>query len=181
MKKVHFRRASVDDALALSRLGRETFIDTFASQNRAEDMDEYVAKTYGEEQQRRELEDPSSIVIIGEIDGRAVAYAWMKRGPAPACVVNANAMEVGRFYVKQDLHGGGIATEMMDLAVAAALEAGAATLWLGVWERNVRAIRFYEKHGFRIVGSQSFLLGSDLQTDFVMVHDLSRRSAFPQD
>jgi ribosomal protein S18 acetylase RimI-like enzyme len=79
-------------------------------------------------------------------------------------------VELARFYVDRPWHGRGVARELMDAARAAARNLGGRTFWLGVWEHNPRAIAFYAKCGFRDVGSHKFLVGSDLQTDRVMVH-----------
>lgn len=166
---MQFRRASSGDAAVLAQLGRETFLETFASENRPEDIEAYVSSAFGEMQQLRELEDPSSITLIGENDGIAVAYAMLRFGDAESCVIADRPIEIGRFYVRHTLHGRGIAQEMMRLVLDAARDAGATAVWLGVWERNHRAIAFYRKCGFRAVGSHPFLLGSDLQTDLVMV------------
>ena len=77
-------------------------------------------------------------------------------------------MEIQRFYVDHAWHGQGVARQLMAACVATARARGGATVWLGVWERNARAIRFYTKHGFTDVGTHDFLLGSDRQTDRVM-------------
>jgi ribosomal protein S18 acetylase RimI-like enzyme len=59
-------------------------------------------------------------------------------------------------------------------AIARARRRGAATLWLGVWERNARGIRFYQREGFTHVGAHPFILGRDVQTDWIMVRSLDR-------
>lgn len=163
------RHATPSDAALLAELGARTFRDTFAAANRPEDLEVYLAGAYGEAQQRREIDDPNGVMLIAEIDGRAVGFAHLRRGEAPAGVSGAHAVEIVRFYVDRAFHGRGIAQTLMDAARAAARDLGADVLWLGVWEHNPRAIAFYEKCGFRDVGSQPFLLGSDLQTDRVMV------------
>lgn len=157
------RRAVSADASALAELGARTFIDTFAAHNRADDMDAYVAKTYGEARQRREIEDPEIVTLLVEDRGALIAFAQLRGSTA-----GHGDVELARFYVDRDHHGRGVAAALMNAAIEAARELGGASLWLGVWERNARAIRFYEKCGFRDAGSQPFLLGSDLQTDRVM-------------
>ena len=90
-------------------------------------------------------------------------------GPVPDCVSGGEPIELLRFYIDRAWHGRGLAGELMDATVAAAAERGARTVFLAVWERNLRAIAFYAKRGFRDVGSRPFQLGSDLQTDRIMV------------
>lgn len=161
------RRAVSSDAAALADLAARTFSDTFASQNTPEDMASYLAKSFGEEQQRREIEDPSIVTLVMESGGALIAYAMLKRSDS-----QYGDVELARLYVSREHHGGGIARTLMNAALDAAYDLGGATVWLGVWERNPRAIRFYEKSGFRDIGSHPFLLGSDLQTDRIMTFDL---------
>jgi ribosomal protein S18 acetylase RimI-like enzyme len=172
MAEFLIRRAVPDDAAVLAELAARTFTDWFAADNRAEDMDAHLARSYGEALQRRELEDPDWVTLLAESDGRAIAYAQVRRGAAPACVLGDAPVEIARFYVDRSFHGKGVAQALMNAAIDAAQALGGKTLWLGVWERNPRAIAFYEKCGFRDRGSQPFLLGSDLQTDRLMVRAL---------
>ena len=157
------RRATVDDAAALAEIAERTFRDTFTEHNTREDLEAYVASAYGEEKQRRELESGHVVLFVESEDGQPIAYAQMRRVQSPH-----GDVEVARFYVDKNHHGRGIAQQLMQAAYETARELGAATLWLGVWERNARAIAFYVKCGYVDVGSQPFLVGSDLQTDRVM-------------
>ena len=169
---VLFRRACAPDASALAELGLRTFLETFAAQNRPEDIRAYVTRAYGEEQQLRELEDPSCTVLVGEVQDVAVAYALLRRAFSPACVISELPIEISRFYVSKELHGFGVAQDLMVLAIKTVRDLGGRAAWLGVWEKNARAIAFYRKCGFTVVGSQPFLLGTDLQTDLVMAQDV---------
>jgi diamine N-acetyltransferase len=162
---VIIRRARADDAAPLAALAERTFRETFAGDNRPEDMDVFTRSVYGEDKQRRELEDPAMVTLLAESDGEPIAFSQLKRV--------AEGMEILRFYVDARWHGHGAAQELMRATEDAARELGATTIRLGVWERNARAIAFYAKCGYRDVGAQPFLLGSDLQTDRVMVKELS--------
>jgi len=171
------RRAVPADAANLAALGARTFEEAFAAQNRPEDMTAYLANTYSEPLQRRELEDPDVVTLLVEESGRLIAFAQMRRGPVPQCVSDATAMEIARFYVDRPWHGRGIAQALMDASLDVSASLGATTIWLGVWEKNTRAIAFYAKCGFRDVGSHPFLVGSDPQTDRVMVMALEDRQS----
>jgi ribosomal protein S18 acetylase RimI-like enzyme len=105
---------------------------------------------------------------VASVDGALTGYAQLRLSRSPACVTAARPLELWRFYVARAWHGRGVAQELMAGAVAAARGRGAASLWLGVWERNRRAQAFYKKSGFVDVGSQTFLVGTDEQTDRVM-------------
>jgi ribosomal protein S18 acetylase RimI-like enzyme len=157
------RHATVADAAALAEIAERTFRDTFAEHNTPEDLEAYIASAYGEEKQRRELES-GHIVLLGESDdGELIAYTQMRRVESPH-----GEVEIARFYVDRNHHGRGIAQQLMQAAYDTARALGATNIWLGVWEHNLRAIAFYAKCGYRDVGSQPFLVGSDLQTDRVM-------------
>lgn len=158
------RQATVADAAALAEIAERTFRDTFAAHNTPEDLEAYVASAYSEEKQRRELEHPNGVGLLGETeDGELIAYTQMRRVQSPH-----GEMEIARFYVDGNHHGRGIAQQLMQAAYDTARALGATNIWLGVWERNLRAIAFYEKCGYRDVGSQPFLVGTDLQTDRIM-------------
>ena len=162
---ISIRRADPRDAATLAAFASRTFADTFGAMNRPEDMAEFLEKTYSEELQRREIEDPRVITLLAEEDRELVAFAQLK-------IESPDRIEIARFYVDRERHGRGIAQSLMNAVLDQVRSAGAKTVWLGVWEHNHRAIAFYAKCGFRDTGSHPFLLGSDLQTDRVMVRDL---------
>ncbi|HJW93003.1 MAG TPA: GNAT family N-acetyltransferase [Thermoanaerobaculia bacterium] len=154
------RRATVDDAPRLAELAARTFHETFAVHNAPEDMEAYMSTAYSEAIQREELADPNRITLVIEEGKALIAYAQLR--------LMLPEIEIGRFYVDRPWHGRGIAQPMMNAIFDIARELHVSRIWLGVWERNPRAIAFYEKFGFRDCGSHPFLLGSDLQTDRLM-------------
>lgn len=168
------RRATTADAAAVAELALRSFMDAFAAQNRPEDVAAYTERVYGPAQQAAEIANPHITTLVGEAGGRLAAYAQVRRGTTAPGVDDATAVEIMRFYVDQPWHGRGIAQRMMDAALQAARDFGARSVWLGVWEHNARGISFYNKLGFRVVASHNFLLGSDLQNDFVMTRPLDR-------
>jgi ribosomal protein S18 acetylase RimI-like enzyme len=158
------RRAVPGDAAALASFGARTFAETFGPQNRAEDMAAYLREAYGVAQQKREIEDSNIVTLLVDSERALIAYAQLRITPP--------SVEIARFYVDRPWQGRGVAHPMMRAAFDAASSAGANRIWLAVWERNPRAIAFYERCGFRDIGSQPFLLGTDLQTDRVMESSL---------
>jgi GNAT superfamily N-acetyltransferase len=169
---LHIRRATPADASLISTLGAETFVASFGAQNMEENIAMHIAKSYGPGVQERELADPDYTYLIAEMDGRPAGYACVKDGDAPACVTGPRPVEVLRFYVLQDYHGLGVAQALMEACAADARQRGGQTLWLGVWDQNPRAIRFYTKWGYEDVGGQTFLLGTDPQQDRVLARPL---------
>lgn len=164
------RRGEPRDAQVLAEFAARTFSDTFASANRPEDMAAYLPSAYGVSQQASELANPEIVTLLVEHEtGALAAYAMLRRSAAPESVTGAAPMEVWRFYVDRPWHGFGLAQRLMNAVHATARDLGAQTLWLGVWEKNERAIAFYTKCGFRDVGSHDFFVGADKQTDRIMV------------
>ena len=166
------RRGDVRDAGLLSELGARTFSETFAADNTAEDMAEYMAQSFSVAQQTAELEDPASTFLIAEVDGSAAGYAKLKHGEPEKGVEGANPVELVRIYVSRDWLGRGIGEQLMRACIDEAREAGHDSIWLGVWERNARAQAFYRKWDFRTVGEHMFRLGADEQRDIVMERTL---------
>ncbi len=166
------RRATDADAAGLAELALRTFLDAFAAQNDPANTEAYTARVYGPAQQAAEIADPRIVTLLGEVDGRMAAYAQLRRGTTAPGVTGPEPVEIMRFYVDRAWHGRGIAQRMMDAVLRTAREQGARTTFLAVWEHNPRALRFYEKRGFRVVGVQDFWMGSDRQNDHVMTLSL---------
>ncbi|MEP6783082.1 MAG: GNAT family N-acetyltransferase [Acidobacteriota bacterium] len=171
-RNVHIRLAGVADAPVVADLARRTFYETFAASNDPADMAIHLSQAYGVEQQTGELNDPGITTLLVERDGKAIAYAQVRNDHVPDCVTDPGAIELWRLYVDREWQGAGIARPLMERVTAVALERGARTLWLGVWERNDRARAFYAKCGFVDAGTHIFLFGTDPQTDLIMVMSL---------
>lgn len=162
------RPARVPDAPWLADLAERTFRETYTAHNSPHDMERYVADHFAPALQAAELADPHNLTLVVEVDGRPAGYTQLGQRPAPSCVTGAEPMEIIRFYIDRPWHGQGLAQELMRAAAEHAQAAGSRTLWLGVWERNPRAIAFYRKCGFTEVGTQTFVLGADHQRDLVL-------------
>jgi ribosomal protein S18 acetylase RimI-like enzyme len=169
MHDLLIRRAVLSDAAALAELAARTFTDAFASDNRPEDLQAHLVSAYGVSQQSAEIADPNTITLLAQRGGALIGYAQVRRHAVPKCVAQDQPVELQRFYLDRSAHGTGVAKALMAAVHEAAKELGGRNLWLGVWERNARAIAFYSKMGFAKVGSHSFYVGSDRQTDDVMV------------
>ncbi|HSQ30431.1 MAG TPA: GNAT family N-acetyltransferase [Gemmatimonadaceae bacterium] len=165
------------DAPALAELAAHTFRDTFSADNRPEDMALHIAHAYGPSQQERELVDPNITTLLVDIDGQLAGYAQLRSGEAPECVSGESPIELWRFYIARPWHGRGAAHELMRRVEVEAGRRGGRTLWLGVWERNERAKAFYRKTGFVDVGAHVFMVGTDAQTDRILVRSLPAASS----
>jgi diamine N-acetyltransferase len=163
------RKATTVDAALLARIGAEYFAATFGSQNDPNDMETYLANTYSRAKQQAELAEPGRVTwIVESASGAPAGYAMVKLGSTSPAVTANRPVELQRFYVASAFQGRGLAQQLMSACVEQAREWSCDVLWLGVWELNPRAIAFYEKSGFRKVGRQYFMVGSDRQHDYVM-------------
>ena len=168
--ELKIRYGKPEAAEVLAPLAVKIFNDTFAENplNKPEDMQAYIAESMSVKAFRAELEDANSIFLIAEIDDNSIGYAMLREGTTEDCVADKNPIELNRLYILHEFHGKGIAEKLMNKCFEIALEKHYKTMWLGVWEFNYRATRFYEKLGFKKVGNHIFQLGSDAQTDLVM-------------
>jgi diamine N-acetyltransferase len=172
ISQAHVRLATPADAPRLAELGERIFRDTFAQDNRPEDLDQYLRTAFSEAIQGAEIGDAAFVTLIVDVGGEPAGYAQLRTEPPPAPIEAPGTIELRRFYIERAHHGRGLAQTLMAAVERAAIERDVTGIWLGVWERNPRAIAFYSKCGFLDVGSHVFLLGSDPQTDRIMLRPL---------
>jgi len=163
------RRAHAGDAAPLAALAERTFRATFAPHNTDANMALHCARTYGAAIQAAEIADPARATVVADDGGTLVGYAQLRHGSATACLVAERPAEIQRIYVDAAWQGRGLAQALMDAMLAQARERGADRVWLGVWEHNPRARRFYAKCGFALAGDHAFVLGDEVQRDLVMM------------
>ena len=171
------RKATADDAGPLAELAAVTFPLACPPSSSPDDIAAHLANTLSEAHFQRYLADPETTVLVIDADGRLNGYSLLvNRAPADPDVASAltllPSVEISKCYVHPDYHGLGAAAELMHASLQAAAAAHAAGAWLGVNSQNARAIRFYEKSGFRKVGTKSFRLGSSVEHDFVLERPL---------
>jgi GNAT superfamily N-acetyltransferase len=164
---ITIRHAISNDAALLADIGRTMFHETFAADNSPENMAAYLDASFSPAKQAAELAEPGSLFLIAELDGQVAGYARLKEGPAPAEVAASRPIEIVRIYAGRAWQGRGVGAALMQACLDEARERNCDAIWLGVWERNPRALAFYRKWGFVQVGTQTFKLGDDLQTDFI--------------
>lgn len=162
------RHATVEDAPLVSAFARRVFHDTFAADNDPADMAAYLADAFAPEKQAAELAEANCTCLLAECDGALAGMAYVIDRSSSDVVAGAHLVELQRFYVDTPWHGRGVAAALMQAVVETAMTLGGDALWLGVWERNARALAFYRKQGFERVGAKTFRLGADVQTDDVM-------------
>jgi diamine N-acetyltransferase len=174
---VRIRRAEEDDALALSLLAESTFRAAFRESSSAADMQKHCASHYGQAVQLAEIRDAGRETWLADAGGRLIAYVQLRPEAASPLISDQRPVEIERIYVDAAHHGTGLAHQLMAHVLARAAALGAAAAWLGVWERNQRALAFYRKWRFEVVGEQIFKLGDDPQRDLVMRRDVQSNGA----
>ena len=173
MNGVTIRRATREDAAVLADLGARLFEQTFGAMNTPEDMQAYLPGAFSAEVQAAEIADPHRVTFMAfDVAGSAVGYAMLRRGSRADGVVAERPVEIQRIYADRRLHGSGLGPALMDSCIDQAQAWQGDVLWLGVWQENPRAIAFYKRTGFVVVGVQDFTLGSDVQHDFIMARPL---------
>ena len=169
---VWIRRVGKTEIEALQEIGKSSFIDAFGSANTPEDMQAYLLEAFSWERLRLELEHPESQFFFAVAVGHNIAYLKLNKGTAQTDDKLDNALEIERIYVRSAFYGQKVGQRLLEHALEIAQEEKVETIWLGVWEKNPKAIRFYEKHGFTAFAKHSFLLGQDQQTDILMKRKL---------
>lgn len=174
MYEINIRRATIEDAEMLTELSYRTFYDAFHAHpnNAPEDMSAYMEKAFSLETVSAELAEKDSIFIIAEVENEVVGYAKIMLDSIEDGINAEKPIELNRLYAKQEFLGKGVGKKLMDECFEIAAENNCDVMWLGVWEYNLRAKRFYEKLGFYEVGSHVFLLGSDPQIDLLMQKEI---------
>lgn len=171
------RRATADDAGALAALAAVTFPLACPPSTSPEDIAAHLAGTLGESHFRGYLTDPDTTILVLDSEGTLNGYSLLVNRPTAdpdvaAALTLLPSVELSKCYVHLEHHGLGAAAELMQASLRAAAGAGGAGIWLGVNSQNARAVRFYEKSGFRKVGTKTFRLGTAVEHDFVMERSL---------
>ena len=172
--QIHIRQAFQDDRKPLTDLSYTTFQDAFAHhpKNAPDDLAHYMRQAFSLEQITEELNEPKNFFLLAEIQGELAGYAKLIFDCTESGITAKKPVELSRLYSHQKFLGKGVGQALMDACFERARDDGCDVMWLGVWEFNPRARRFYEKHGFREVGKHTFQLGSDPQTDLLMQKEL---------
>lgn len=158
-------------AAELSELAASIFRSTFLPQNRPEPVHAYAEEYFNKEAVAKTLEDPDCFTFGVFNDGKLIGYIQFVINRQES--YGGTDFELKRFYLHPDHHGKGVAQEMMEFCFLKVRDLGYKKFWLGVWEKNDRAQSFYKKHGFRKVSAHIFNMGGEIQTDDILLKELS--------
>ena len=166
------RKCTIKDFDTLRELSIRTYYETFANLNTAEDMQEYLDEAFEINKLYCELNNTDSDFFFLYFDDTIAGYLKLNEAPTQTDINDSSSLEIERIYVASDFQGEGLGRYLMEQAIAIAAERKKKYVWLGVWENNEKAIRFYRKNGFYEIGTHTFVMGGDVQTDYVMRKDL---------
>ena len=182
---ITIRKAHPEENQMLAEFGERTFAENFAAQNTPANMSAYLAEAFNPLKQAQELADPAGVYLLAEIEGELAGYVHLHAGPPdiesqePGPTAQLEALqqagcpiELVRIYADSAWIGKGVGPALMQAGLDEARQRGCDLLWLGVWEHNPRAQAFYRKWGFEKVGTHTFRLGDDPQTDWIMARTI---------
>lgn len=166
--ELSLRRCTGNDVDVLMEISKSTFIAAFEQHNDPEDFKNYLKEAFAKEKLQSELENKNSafyFVYLGEV---LVGYFKTNRGEAQTEVKDSQSLELERIYVVPSYQGMKIGGWMIEKVIQLASDENMKYVWLGVWEHNPRAIKFYQKLGFQKFGTHPYYIGKDEQTDWLL-------------
>ena len=166
------RYAGIEDASLIADISHSTFYDAFAADNSSVDMDKFLNEQFTKGKLMLEVGAAENLFLIA-YDGSGVAgYVKIRDAKKPIPLRHKNALEIARLYAIKNRIGSGVGKALMQASLDIAISRGKQVVWLGVWEKNERAIRFYHQWGFEKFDETDFLLGDDVQRDWLMKKEL---------
>jgi ribosomal protein S18 acetylase RimI-like enzyme len=162
------RYATTDDAILIADISHQTFYETFAAANRKEDMDKFLNEQFTKGKLMLEVGTSENTFLLAYYNEQIAGYVKLRDSRMPGSTNHVTAIEVARIYAMKNMIGKGVGKLLMQSSIDIAKERGREWIWLGVWEKNLHAIEFYTKWGFEKFGETDFLLGDDVQRDWLM-------------
>lgn len=163
------REATVNDAVLIADISHETFYETFAPSNTKENIEKFLNYQFTKGKLITEVGMPDNTFFLAYNGKQIAGYVKLRDASVPAQLRNMNALEIARIYSVTSMIGKGVGKLLMETSIQFARQQQKEVVWLGVWEKNYRAIEFYTKWGFTIFSETDFLLGDDIQKDYLML------------
>lgn len=168
MNNIVIKKISINDIHQLQKIGRQTFYETFSAANTEANMTKYLNEGFSVEKLSAELNDNNTELYFATLGNEVIGYIKLNFGQSQTELKDDKAVEIERIYVLKEYHGKKVGQLLYQKAMEIARQANAGYVWLGVWEKNLRAIHFYKKNGFVEFDKHIFKLGDDEQTDIMM-------------
>lgn len=168
MANIILNRATFSDINQLQQISRQTFYETFSVVNTEENMRKYLEEEFSIEKLSDEFVNKDSEIYFATQEKNVIGYLKLNFGKSQTELKEDNALEIERIYVLKEFHGKRVGQLLYNKAVQIARQRNVHYLWLGVWEKNLRAKNFYKKNGLVEFDKHIFKLGNDEQTDIMM-------------
>jgi ribosomal protein S18 acetylase RimI-like enzyme len=168
MQMINLKKVTLQDIDQLRSIGQQTFFETFSAGNTEENMKKYLEEGFSIQKLTAELNDQDAEFYFAELDNTVIGYLKLNFGASQTELKDEKALEIERIYVLNEFHGKKVGQLLYEKAMQIARQMNAEYVWLGVWEKNPRAISFYKKNGFVAFDKHIFKLGNDEQTDIMM-------------
>ncbi|MBM7689978.1 GNAT family N-acetyltransferase [Enterococcus ureilyticus] len=165
---IEIKKISLRDLTVLKALSIKTFTDTFAKDNTPDDLKDYLDQAYTEEKLTSELQNEQSEFYFIYSNEQLAGYLKINVNDAQTETIEKDALEIERIYIDSNFKRLGLGKMLYTKAIERAKELNKTAIWLGVWERNFSAMKFYHKMGFTQVGQHAFYMGEDEQIDLIM-------------
>ncbi|QDI92121.1 GNAT family N-acetyltransferase [Salicibibacter halophilus] len=168
-KSIAINECTFEDIKTLQEISYNTFHETFAHMNSEENMKAYLEKAFNTRRLEEELSNPSSTFYFIYCNEELAGYLKINVNEAQTEDMGEEALEIERIYIREEFQKKGLGNHLLNKGLEVAKDRNKKKIWLGVWEDNVGAIHFYNKVGFVKVGTHSFYMGDEKQTDFIMI------------
>jgi len=166
------KKCSVDDLIVLQKISCDTYQKTFASMNTEANMKAYLDEAYHLDKLKKELENEASAFYFLYQDEKLAGYLKLNESDAQTEIHDPASLEIERIYVQSGFQRAGVGCRLMNYAIEVARKKKKTYLWLGVWEKNQKALKFYKKNGFYPIGLHTFVMGDEAQRDYLLRKDL---------
>ena len=168
MKHLSFKKVSPAEVEILKKISITTYREQFEKDNNPEDFQLYLGNAFSRSTLLDEINNPESVFYFVFSEKKLAGYLKLNSGNAQTEIRKSDTMELERIYLYREFQGQKLGKQMIEKALDEARNANCSYLWLGVWEHNHRAIKFYKDLGFTSFSSHSFFMGTDEQTDILM-------------
>ncbi len=163
-----YHKCNLKDIDGLVKISKETFIDTFEKDNNPEDFKNYIDNAFSKAQLEKELLNSNCLFYFAYEAHELVGYFKLNVDDAQNEQFETNSVELERIYITKEHQNKHFGKQLLNQIISIVKTMNVSFLWLGVWEENKAAIRFYERHGFNKFGLHPYYIGKDKQTDLLM-------------
>ncbi len=169
---IEIKKCTLDDLKTLHNLSVETYTDTFGEYNTEADLNDYLDKAYNNAELKKELTNINSMFYFAFYDGKLAGYLKLNVLDAQSESIGDESLEIERIYIRKQFKRLGLGTKLLNFGIAKAEELNKQSVWLGVWENNFPAQKFYQKMDFVRYSEHKFIMGESVQTDYILKKEL---------